>query len=113
METSTNLLLLKAVIFLSRPAAKISHEMIRRGITAYNMQRGKGGSDCKNLKADPHVIHSALKFAGVTMAPKQILFWLDNMKKKNRLESQQKHRKEFETLMDEVHWRYIKKNNCK
>ena len=34
------------------------------------------------------------------------------MKKKNRLEYQQKHRKEFETLVDEIHWRYVKKHKC-
>ena len=34
------------------------------------------------------------------------------MKKKNRLEYQKKERKEFETLVDEIHWRYVKKHNC-
>ena len=50
-----------------RPTARINHEMIRKGITAYNMQ--KGDDACKNLKADPQILHSALKYAGVTMAP--------------------------------------------
>jgi hypothetical protein len=36
-ETSTNILLLKTVIFLMRPTARISHESIRKGITAYRM----------------------------------------------------------------------------
>jgi hypothetical protein len=52
-----------------RPTARITHDMIRKGITAYRMQKGKGADDCKNLKAEPQTLHAALKFAGVTMAP--------------------------------------------
>ena len=69
-----------------RPTARINHEMIRKGITAYNMQ--KGDDACKNLKADPQILHSALKYAGVTMAPDQIAYWLNNMKKRGRMEYQ-------------------------
>jgi hypothetical protein len=34
------------------------------------------------------------------------------MTKKNRMEYQKKHVKEFETLVDQIHWRYVKKHNC-
>ena len=50
-----------------RPTARITPEMIRKGLNAYNMQKGDDG--CKNLKADPATLHNALKYAGVTMAP--------------------------------------------
>ena len=46
------------------------------------------------------------------MAPDQIAFWLDSMKSRGRLEYQQRHRREFENLVDEIHWRYATKNNC-